>query len=162
MYEYTVDLITPFVEFITSETALLFGLLFLNNVLMYLAITWRHNAEIKTLKESHDTTIRCANSANETLRSVVYAFSDDPHGQPISSIVENEVKKSTAGLRKELGEKKVELDKPDLVKIPLSEHPKPYCFGEGWGLEKSFNCRCSHAAACHIAAKKIVITQENV
>jgi hypothetical protein len=77
MYEFTIDTITPLVEFITSEAALLFGLLFLNNVLMYFALSNRHTAEVRELTQAHEETLRCANSANGTLRSIVHAFSDE-------------------------------------------------------------------------------------
>ncbi len=74
------------ISFVTSQPVGIFSLLFLNNLLMYMALNRKHKRETQTLVESQDSALASEYATNATLRSIVYAFSDDKNGIPLEAV----------------------------------------------------------------------------
>lgn len=66
-----------------AQFAVVFGLLFLNNILMYLVATRHVSSVMKAQRVEHTFFTKMANRYERSLRAVIHAFKDEAEGLPM-------------------------------------------------------------------------------
>jgi hypothetical protein len=77
------NMLETVLNFVTSQPAGIFALLFLNNILMYLVAKRHFNKAWVKQEQQHRDVVKWASHQEKALRAVIHAFGDEAAGAPM-------------------------------------------------------------------------------